>query len=369
MLPDGIYDFTLLIEGIPVATARVSVGGAPQPIPSFADIVFGIEDQFGELGTSGYLLPAGVPTANARFVYQNMAEGTEWTQLWYYQGAEIQRVTSTWTGDPSGVMTIGVSSEQGLFPGQYRLELYIGNRLAATADMVVAGGQIPDGTLVFEPISFAEGVSESGEPAGITGEYFVAGTGEIYAFFDYQNIAVGTPWRWRWLFDDEPILERYGHWSGPETGAGWWAGIDSALHLPDGAYTFELWIGNELLQSATAEVGIGSGAGIRLARAGGIQLIGDIVDAETGRGIPGAIFLVLSPEFSVEDFYWDMSQVYSWSVTDSQGHFEVPAPLPPGELYSIVVRAPGYLPLNADAIPIDEDTPNPLYMLLEMNRD
>ncbi|MCZ7546650.1 MAG: hypothetical protein M5R40_25400 [Anaerolineae bacterium] len=86
-------------------------------------------------------------------------------------------------------------------------------------------------------------------------------------------------------------------------------------------------MGTEVLQSASAVVGSGLNS-IRAARASGVQVAGEIVDAETGAGIPGALFILLRPEYSVEDFTWDSAQVLATSVADQEGYFEIPVRLP-----------------------------------------
>jgi hypothetical protein len=368
VLPDGAYEYMLFIEGQPAGSARINVGGAALAVGVFTDLVFGVEDQAGNLMGSGYVLPAGINVINARFVYQNMVPDTPWTEVWYYEGNQLFRNDATWTDAPNGVKTLRVSSDQGMFSGAYRLELYTGGRLAATGDFVVAGGQVGPGTSIFGPITFADAVSPEGAPTGIAGTGFPASADRLYAFFDYQNMAPGVVWTQRWSVDNEPIFTLRQPWTGEANGQNWHVSLQGIDRLPEGTYQLELRVGNETLQTATAVVGVGM-AGQRPAHAVGVQMMGEIMDAETGRGIPGALFIVLRPEYSVEDFTWDDAQVLSNSAADVNGLFEVPLRLPLDAFYSVVISAQGYLPVTADGIYIDAETPNPLHLRVELNRD
>ena len=69
---------------------------------------------------------------------------------------------------------------------------------------------------------------------------------------------------------------------------------------------------------------------------------------------------------SVEDFLWDRSQVLGLSRADSEGRFQIEALLPRGDaeddpiLYSVLVRAEGYLPRSADGVAVGPSTDSPV---------
>jgi hypothetical protein len=50
---------------------------------------------------------------------------------------------------------------------------------------------------------------------------------------------------------------------------------------------------------------------------------GRITDADTGRGISGAVFLVLQPGITVDTFRWREEEVYAWAETDRRSYFEL----------------------------------------------
>jgi hypothetical protein len=390
---NGLYDFRLFIEGREVASRRITIGGGPREDPSFADIVFGLPPAEGAnlVGTS-YVLPEG-SAIQARFNYLNMQPGTTWSYIWYFEGQELARDTSNWDRDTygkQGTRTISASAET-FFPGQYRLELYIDNALNATADFVVAGGAKGTTTDIFPPFTTVNSEADpaadaptgptfifasdeiNGEPAGQIRGDFPADTERLYAFFNWRLIAPGTMWTRRWLVDDDPIFEVTEPWNADPDGENYFVSLTSLNTLPDGTYTLEISIANVTLASASAKIGLGQLPVGTFASAEGVQMTGRITDAETGEGIPGALFIVLKAEYSVEDFLWDQSQVLGVSLADNGGRFQIPVLLPRGTeddplLYSVLVRAEGYLPISADGITIIETTESPVELNIELSR-
>lgn len=368
---NGVYEFTLFIEGRTASSARITVGGPPQPVPTFADIVFGLQDLQGNIVGSGYVLPTG-DIAYARFNYRDMVDGTPWAQIWYFEGIELYRLPLAWDLGPSGSHTISIRpTGQGLQPGRYRLELWIEDRLSAVADFIIGGAQQGVLAQVFENERFA-GEFANDAPAGVIAESFSNTISDLYTVVDWHLLANGTPWSYRWLVDGDTLFEGGEDWRGPESGTNFWLAIGSDRELPDGSYTLEIRIAGLLLVSQTARVGLGQLPVVQGSIANGVRLSGDVVDAATGVGIPGVMFIVLEAEFSVEDFIWDESQVFGMSLTDRQGHFEIPRLLPYDEIYSVVIVANGYLPVSADGIELDSGNPDlggQLELRLEMNRD
>ncbi len=369
--PNGVYEFTLFIEGRPAGSARITIGGPPQPGPAFSDVVFGSLDLQGNILGSGYVLPTG-NVAHARFIFRDMTDGLPWTQVWYYEGIEIRRNTEAWRLGLSGSTTIPIENrDTGLLPGRYRVELWIEDRLATLADFVIAGAQTSAFAQIFEAVRFSDQMADD-TPAGIVAESFPNTVEKLYAFVDWHLLGAGTPWSYRWLVDGEVLFEATEGWRGPESGTGFWLALGSDARLPDGSYTLELRIADLLLESRTVRVGLGQLSVTQQGQATGVRLFGQVVDAETGEGIPGVLFIVLEAEFSVEDFVWDESQIFGMSLTDSRGYFEIARLLSYGEFYSVIVQAAGYLPVAADGIELNPDDLSlngQLELRLEMNRD
>jgi hypothetical protein len=367
---NGLYNFRLFIEGREIASQSLIVGGGPRANPQFTDVVFGFLNPDGTLVGTSYLLPEG-SAIQARFNYRNMTPGVSWSYIWYFERAEILRGTQAWEGEAQGIWVMPAAGE--FVPGQYRLELYIENALSATADFIVAGGAQAADTTIFSAFRFTN-EQISGVPTGSIRSDFPSGIEQLYTFFNWRLLAPGTPWTRRWLVDGDVLFEVTEPWSAPPEGENFFLGLDSLSTLPDGTYGLDILIGTISRGTVTAQVGLGQLPAGVFASAAGVQMSGQITDAETGQGIPGALFIVLQPEFSVQDFLWTQSQVLGVSLADSEGRFLLSGLLPRGTdesplLYSVIVRAEGYLPLSADGLAVGESTKSPVVIDVELSRN
>jgi hypothetical protein len=181
-------------------------------------------------------------------------------------------------------------------------------------------------------------------------------------------MAPGTPWTWRWSVDGNPLFEGTQPWAGI-AGSPFWMGLEVPDRFPDGSYKLELLVEDVLMGQATAKVGLGQLPVNIFTTSTGVQLQGQVLDAETRRGIPGVMFLVLKNDMTTRDFTWQMSDVSDTSITDSEGNFQLSRLLPRGQSYSFLVVAQGYLPVSTDGLRIDDRTKNPFVLTIELNRD
>ena len=84
----------------------------------------------------------------------------------------------------------------------------------------------------------------------------------------------------------------------------------------------------------------------------GAPVSGRIVDAETGRGVIGAVFFVLLPGVKcreVSNENWK-EKTYIWVKSGIDGKFRLPFMLPVGKKYSAVILAAGYQQKNLEAL-------------------
>lgn len=370
---NGRYDFRLFIEGRESGSKSINIGGGPSTAPYFSDIVFGQLDPDGNLVGTNYVLPEG-SAIQARFNYHNMTPETTWAFVWYFDYAQLpggRQEATSWNFDEYGEQGTYVMPGAGDFlPGSYRLDLYVDNILKARADFVVAGGAEVNNAVIFSDFRFTD-QRVGNRPGDPIRTEFQAGIDQLYVFFNWRLIAPGTLWTWRWTVDGETMFEVTEPWVTDPTGDNFYISLEGLAPLPDATYGLEISIANITHTTVSAKVGLGQLRAETFASAAGLVMSGRITDAETGAGIPGAMFIVLEPEFSIEDFVWDDAMVMGMSIADSEGYFRVPTLLPRGTyeepiLYSILARAEGYYPLSADGIIAVNDTPSPLELEIEL---
>lgn len=369
--PNGVYDFTLFVNGEAAESQRLLVGGAPEATPTFTDIVFGIADASGAVQGNGFVLGTDA-IASARFIFRNMTDGTPWTAIWYYEGEEVNRTPegTTWNDGANGAKTISIQDNGGLRAGTYRLELYIEGRLASTSDFTLAGRQDGAFARIFESARFTTATTPEEATSAAAISRFSEGEETIYALFNWQQIAPGTLWTMRWSVDGEPFYQQTIPWNNAESGENYIMRLASPGGVPDGTYRIDLLMNNLPFINAEARVGIGQLPIDRFAQASGVELRGQILDADTREGLPGATFILVSEEFSAADFTrdWRMDMVYAIAITDREGRFQLDRPLQPAVLYSVVIVADGYLPITADAVEVNlEDSPYEI--TIHMSRD
>ncbi len=370
--PNGTYEFTLFIDGEVAGTLPpITVGGTAEPTPAFSSLVFGIREGTTIYG-NGYVLSTG-NVVDGQFIYNNMQNGMRWTGIWYYNGQEVQRSPNNaeWTSEgPNGVQTTAIRVDSGLLPGRYRLALYLDDRLAATADFTVAGVRGEDGLpRAFSNVRFvvADTPEEALSARAVTS--FTNPIQTLFALFDWDQIAPGSLWRMRWLVDNQIFYDQLVPWNGSDSGQNYMISLSAPGAVPDGTYTMELLINERPM--ARIQVGLGVGQ-LRIdpfARAEGVLLRGQVLDANSRLGIPGVTVMIISEEFSIEDFVWDEDQIYALSITDRRGRFQIDRPLAYEAPYSFLIAADGYLPIPADGVTVDAESPNPLDMTIYLTQD
>ena len=349
---DAEYALEVYVEDKMLAKAFIEIGGRPAGGPAFRNVIFSDSDTEKD---AGYLLPAGVTGVYAFFDYENLGKQDKWSQVWYADGEEAYTESGRWPEAGDGGYWISVNVESGLAPGRYRLELYIEGELKATSDFWAVGDSgSKTGGASFGEIIFAEGVTRRGDPVGETDE-FPSGTEKVHIFSDYKGMQDGLDLAEVWYIDDVKVLEIPYEWEWGNEGTFYDYIYSESGGLLDGAYSVELIVEGQVLQSG--EVTLGEGRQTRppeREEPEGVVLEGYVKDADTMRAIRGALFIVLKPDVRLRDFEWDESQVLALAETDRNGYFELEEPLDPAGEFSILVAAEDYEPIGGDDISIEE---------------
>ena len=349
--PNGTYQFTLLINGLAAGSQQIVVGGGADASARFSNIVFGLLDNQANLVGNGYILPVGT-IANARFLFANLDNGTPWSTIWYYGGTEVGRTNDLWSHGANGSYVVQLRPVGGLIPGAYRLELYLDRVLSATSEFIVAGstgGPLP---AVFTNGRYASASSVFEARTSAASSSFAEAVSSVFALFDWQQIAAGTDWTIRWLVDDLPFYESTSPWVTVESGSNFVLSVDSP---PDGTYELQLLVNNLQILAIEGTVGIGQLPIDRLAEFEGTLLSGRVLDAATLKGIASVTIVLISEDYSANEFEWKQEQVFATSMTDRNGNFQFARPLLADTPYSIIVAADRYLPISADSFQFKAD--------------
>ncbi len=84
-----------------------------------------------------------------------------------------------------------------------------------------------------------------------------------------------------------------------------------------------------------------------------VRITGIILDADTAKPVPGALFIVLQPGITYDAWQSD-DEVYSSATAGNDGKFVLPDPLERGERYTLVAGLKGYVPVYEDDVLIDD---------------
>ena len=204
---------------------------------------------------------------------------------------------------------------------------------------------------------------------GAPANTFTSAASSLFALFDWRQLAAGIPWRARWLVDESIFFEQQALWRGASSGSGILTQLRAREQIPDGTYRFELEVTGVIVASAEFLVGIGQLPIEEVSEPSGILLRGRVIDAETGAGIVGVSFILISEDFAVDDWEWDETQIFARARSDTQGDFQFDRLLQYRTPYSVYVSTRGYLPVTADGFIVTETTADPLELRIEMTRD
>jgi serine protease Do len=364
-LDDGTYLLQLYVEDNLLAEGSIPVGGATSA-RSITNLVFAEEKRSdGSPANPTFLLPSGITDVYAFFDYAGMENGLDWSRAWYRDGERQLLAEDVWDEGVSGSTSIGITSDSPLVPGLYRLEISVEGALLAAAGFTIAGTQTEE---AIGPVTFASGQDAQGRPVD-AGEEFPSGLLELHIFFEYAGMRDGLSFGERWLLDGHEIAAFDAKWAEGPSGTF----HDSIFRtsgepLPDGVYVLELYVEEQLVRTATATIGTGAGAPTPTPKPGGLYVQGFIVDADTGQGIAGALYVVLVPGVDSDSWDGSQAQIYAAAEADATGYFELPLPMARGQSYSTLALADGYRPAAATEVSVGNE-PSPLEVEIVLQKE
>ena len=122
----------------------------------------------------------------------------------------------------------------------------------------------------------------------------------------------------------------------------------------------EMWV--------SFEVGQGGGG---LSASDEVLIIGKVVDADTGRGVANAVFVILKEGVTVKQFIDsgnDKAHIYDSAQSGSDGAFEMNIPVQRGSSYAVFAVAKGYKPV-VDTINVPGESSDPWEVTVGMQKE
>ena len=310
--------------------------------------------------------PSAINDLYVSYDYTGFDRNKTFAYQWYLDGDPVYADSFQWAGEVDGVDWLNLHSDRGLPDGAYEVEItFDGVSLYRGGVTIGAQAQQQTGAAGFGPITFAAEIGDDNRPVN-PGNTFVE-IGEVFAFFDVTSVEDGAPWATRWLYEDEEVLVEEGEWDQGDIGSTW-VSLAHPDGLPEGKFTLELYLDNDLSQSASFTVAA-QGRGQRVRN---INVEGVVKDADNSRRtISGAMIVLLTPGVATQawiDADFDEGMVYASGTSGRNGKFQLDAKVTPGERYSVIVVHDDYKPIQVDDYEIPADSEDPYELDVTMER-
>lgn len=159
------------------------------------------------------VFPPGTTHVYTVFDFSGMQNGMPYEAYWYHNGQEDVHEVWEWDQGASGTTYLYLYNENGIIPGDYELQLFVGEQRVLTTTFTVQSGVA--GTV--SDVRFALVETTDDRPLGI-GSVFPHGITQVYAFFDYDGFDEVEEIESTWLRDD--VTEASGplNWWGEASG-------------------------------------------------------------------------------------------------------------------------------------------------------
>lgn len=201
------------------------------------------------------------------------------------------------------------------------------------------------GTETFGPISWYE--ANSNCEKGNMVSAFSSGISAMSAVFSFSGMTDGQAWGSNWTSNGEGIYQSKDPWDSGATGTYSFCLYNSSQPIPDGNYSVQFFVGEEMRVLTQGSVVVGSGTSTVPTQpsAGGISLFGTVTDSSTGNPVANAYVFVLVSGVNYDSWaaenYPD-SKILMMTKTDANGNYRMPSTFPRNMPFTIVISAKGY---------------------------
>ena len=234
------------------------------------------------------------------------------------------------------------------------------------------------GQETFTHLTWADDYSDEDQCAIGPRDSYPGNTTFAVSIFEYSGMADGEQVLVAWWLDDELMTTSVFEWSeGP-------AGDCTAFYfhnygdpIPDGNYAVEIYTGGDLEFVGIAETAVGgavvnnngNNGSTNTGSKGGVRVEGEIVDADSGKPLKGAVIFILQPGTDLEAWLDNPTdaEVYAYAEADQKGYFFLPEPLLRDVEYPGVAGLSGYHNSEGYLLFTAED-PDDFYLNLELTK-
>ncbi len=183
---------------------------------------------------------------------------------------------------------------------------------------------------------------------------FPSGTTKVFGVFEYTGMKQGADWGFVWFLDGQVA-------TGDSTGRKWKDGASGVLpvfveskgkSLPDGNYKLGLYVGGKSVLEGTFTIGNKSTTPPKpeppATTNTGVILKGQIVDADTKRGIANALLVVLNPGVGVAQFDQALQAgnqanvIAALGFADQNGNYQTVPDIARNQTYTVIVGNENY---------------------------
>lgn len=175
---------------------------------------------------------------------------------------------------------------------------------------------------------------------------FPSGALAVVAIFEYSGMSDGEQVAIVWFEGDEFVGDQILTWEFGESGDCFAVYLHNfGDEMADGAYGVEIYTGDDVRFTSSAEVTVGGTTAVSSSGSGGqINISGQITDADSGKPIEGAVIILLNPGTDLDAWLDDPqdADIYTFAETNGKGQYTLPQPLERNVEYPGVAWKEGY---------------------------
>ena len=235
------------------------------------------------------------------------------------------------------------------------------------------------GQETFTHLTWADDFSDADQcPVGPRSNY-PDNTTLAVAIFEYSGLADGEQVLVTWWLDDELLSTLVLDWNEGSSGdctAFYFHNYGDPI--PNGNYAVELYAGGELNFVGFAETAVGvASSGNTGGTTGstssntkdGVLVEGEILDADSGKPLSGAVIFILQPGTDLDAWLDDPTEaeIYTFAETDQKGQFSLPLVLQRNVEYPGVAGLTGYRN-NEGFLEFSAEDADSIFLTLELSK-